>query len=202
IVVNEKTETTLEGLYAAGDVACVPLQHLTGAFVFGEIAAENAVVYAKKTQNKEIDKATIESEKKKLFSILNDKKSGGKISVKEFEYKVRRTINDYVVPPKNERKLLQALWWIPRFRKEMKNIRVTDYHELSRFQEIQFILDCAELSAHASLERKESRWGWFHYRTDYPKQDDNNWLKHVVLEYGKKSGEPQTTLVPIKTKED
>ena len=202
IVVNEKTETTLEGLYAAGDVACVPLQHLTGAFVFGEIAAENAVVYASKTQIKEIDKAIIESEKKKLFSIMNDEKSEGKISVKEFEYKVRRTISDYVVPPKNERKLLQALWWIPRFRKEMKDIRVTDYHELSRFKEIQFILDCAELSAHASLERKESRWGWFHYRTDYPQQDDDNWLKHVVLEYGMKSGEPQTALVPIKTKED
>ncbi|MCG3252278.1 MAG: fumarate reductase/succinate dehydrogenase flavoprotein subunit [Candidatus Heimdallarchaeota archaeon] len=202
IVVNEKAETTLEGLYAAGDVACVPLQHLTGAFVFGQVAAENAVAYAKKTKFKEADKAIIESEKEKLFSIINDEKSSGKISVKEFEYKVRRTISDYVVPPKNERKLLQALWWIPRFRKEMKDIRVTDYHELSRFKEIQFILDCAELSVYASLERKESRWGWFHYRSDYPEQDDDNWLKHVVLEYGLKSGEPQTTLVPIKTKEN
>ncbi len=202
IVVNEKTETTLKGLFAAGDVACVPLQHLTGAFVFGEIAAENAVAYASKAQIKEIDKATIEAEKEQLFSILNDKESDGKISVKEFEYKVRRTISDYVVPPKNERKLLQALWWIPRFRKEMKNIQVNDYHELSRFKEIQFILDCAELSTHASIERKESRWGWFHYRTDYPEKDDKNWLIHVVLEYGKKSGEPITTLVPIKTKGD
>jgi succinate dehydrogenase/fumarate reductase flavoprotein subunit len=201
IVVNEKTETTLKGLYAAGDVACVPLQHLTGAFVFGEVAAENAVAYASKTKFKEIDEAIVKSEKEKLFGILN-KTNNGKISVKEFEYKVRRTISDYIIPPKNERKLLQALWWIPRFRNEMKNIRVTDYHELSRFKEIEFILDCAELSAHASLGRKESRWGWFHYRTDYPEQDDDNWLKHVVLEYGKKSGEPQTTIVPIKTKED
>lgn len=202
IVVNEKTETTLKGLFAAGDVACVPLQHLTGAFVFGEIAAENAVAYASKAQIKEIDKTTIDAEKEQLFRILNDKESDGKISVKEFEYKVRRIISDYVVPPKNERKLLQALWWIPRFRKEMKNIQVRDYHELSRFKEIQFILDCAELSAHAALERKESRWGWFHYRTDYPEKDDENWLIHVVLEYGKKSGEPITTLVPIKTKGD
>ncbi len=202
IVVNERTETTLKGLYAAGDVACVPLQHLTGAFVFGEVAAENAVAFARKTQFNEIDEAIINSEKERLFGILNEKNNDGNISVKEFEYKVRRTISDYVVPPKNERKLLQALWWIPRFRNEMKNIRVTDYHELSRFKEIEFILDCAELSAHASLERKESRWGWFHYRTDYPEQDDDNWLKHVVLEYGKKSGEPQTILVPIKTEED
>lgn len=202
IVVNEKTETTLQGLFAAGDVACVPLQHLTGALVFGEIAGENAVAYASKAQIKEIDKVEIEAEKEQLFSILKDEGSDSKISVKEFEYKIRRTISDYVVPPKNERKLLQALWWIPRFRKEMKNIQVKDHHELSRFKEIQFILDCAELSAHASLARKESRWGWFHFRTDYPEQDDKNWLIHVVLEYGKKSGEPITTLVPIKTKGD
>ena len=202
IVVNEKTETTLEGLYAAGDVACVPLQHLTGAFVFGEIAAENAVAFAKKTPQNKIKENLIQDEKQRLFSIMNKKDNGSKITVREFEYKVRRTISDYIVPPKNERKLQQALWWIPRFRKEMKNIQVTDYHELSRFEEIKFILDCAELSAHAALERKESRWGWFHYRTDYPEQDDDNWLKHVVLELGKKSGEPQTTLVPIKAKGD
>ena len=93
----------------------------------------------------------------------------------------------------------QFLWWLPRFREELKNIRVTDYHELSRFEEIQFILDCAELSAHASLARKESRWGWFHYRTDYPEKDDENWLKHVVLEKGMKSEEVQTFLVPIES---
>lgn len=202
IVVNEKTETTLEGLFAAGDVACVPLQHLTGAFVFGEIAGENAVAYARKTQHKKISESVINDEKQRLFSILDEEGNNSKITVREFEYKVRRTISDYVVPPKNERKLQQALWWIPRFRNEMKNIQVRDYHELSRFEEIKFILDCMELSVYAALERKESRWGWFHYRTDYPQQDDDNWLKHVVLEYGKKSGEPQTTLVPIKTKED
>ena len=42
VVVNEKAETGVPGLYAAGDVSCVPKGHLTGAFVFGEIAAENA----------------------------------------------------------------------------------------------------------------------------------------------------------------
>ena len=69
--------------------------------------------------------------------------------------------------------------------------------KLSKFEEIKFILDCAELSVHASLAREESRWGWFHYRTDFPEKDDKNWLKHVVLELGIKSGEVQTYLVPI-----
>ncbi len=79
----------------------------------------------------------------------------------------------------------------------MRNIQITDHHELSKYKEIQFILDSAEISVYASLSRKESRWGWFHFRTDYPKKDDENWLKHVVLEKGEKSGEVQTSLVPI-----
>ena len=36
-----KAETNIPGLYAAGDVASVPKQHLSGAFVFGEVAAES-----------------------------------------------------------------------------------------------------------------------------------------------------------------
>jgi succinate dehydrogenase/fumarate reductase flavoprotein subunit len=196
VVVNEKTETTLKGLYAAGDVACVPLQHLTGAFVFGEVAAEEAVKFVRNIDHSKIDQDVVKAEEQRLLSVM-DKNKTGSISVQDFEYKVRRTIGDYAVPPKNETKLKRFLWWLPRFREELKNIKITDYHELSRYEEIQFILDSAELSVHASLARKESRWGWFHYRTDYPEKDDENWLKHVVLEKGKKSGEVQTSLVDI-----
>jgi succinate dehydrogenase/fumarate reductase flavoprotein subunit len=198
VVINEKAETSLKGLFAAGDVACVPLQHLTGAFVFGEIAGENAVSFASKNEHNKIVEVIVQAEEQRLFSFMSQKNNDNIITPREFEYKVRRIISDYVVPPKNEQKLLQALWWIPRFRDEIENLQVKDYHELSRLIEIQFILDCAELSAYASLERKESRWGWFHYRTDYPLKDDKNWLKHVVLERGEKLGEVKISLVPIK----
>ncbi len=200
VVVNEKAETTLKGLFAAGDVACVPLQHLTGAFVFGEIAAENAINFANDNNYSEINDMTIESEKERLFKIINDEETNKSITLGEFEYKIRRVISDYVVPPKNEQKLRQALWWVPRFRNEINKVKVKDYHELSRLLEIEFILDCAELSTYASLERKESRWGWFHYRTDFPQKDDLNWLKHIILERGEKFGDIKISLVPIETK--
>ena len=197
IVVNERAETTLKGLYAAGDVACVPFQHLTGAFVFGEVAAEEAVKFVSKNEQIKVNQEQINAEEQQLLSLM-EKNKNGSISVQDFEYKVRRTISDYVVPPKNKTKLNRFLWWLPRFREDLKNIRITDYHELSKFQEIQFILDCAEFSVYASLTREESRWGWFHYRTDFPEKNDKNWKKHVVLEKGIKSGEVQTLLVPIK----
>ena len=197
VVVNEKAETSLKGLYAAGDVACVPFQHLTGAFVFGEVAAEEAVKFVSEVEQIEINQQHIDAEEQRLLEII-EKNKNGSISVQEFEYKVRRVISDYTVPPKNKTKLNRFLWRLPRFREDLKNIKITDYHELSKFEEIQFILDSAELSVQASLAREESRWGWFHYRTDFPERDDENWLKHVILEKGLKSGEVQTILVPIK----
>ena len=197
IVVNEKAETSLKGLYAAGDVACVPFQHLTGAFVFGEIAAEEAIKYSSTIKHIELDPSSLKEEEKRLQNIIDINKNGA-ISVQEFEYKVRRKISDYAIPPKNETKLNQMLWWIQRFRAEVSDIKISDYHELSKFEEIRFILDCAELSVRASLTRKESRWGWFHYRIDFPKRDDEKWLKHVILEKNKTNGEMKVSLRDIK----
>ena len=63
-------------------------------------------------------------------------------------------------------------------------IIVRNGHELAKLYEVEHIIKCADLSALASLERKESRWGETHYRTDYPERDDENWLKHIVLRPG------------------
>jgi succinate dehydrogenase/fumarate reductase flavoprotein subunit len=56
-VVNENAETSLSGLYAAGDAAAVPFQHLSGAFVFGRVAAESALAYMEKTVPKKMSAA-------------------------------------------------------------------------------------------------------------------------------------------------
>ncbi len=197
VVVNEHAETTLAGLYAAGDVACVPRQHLTGAFVFGEIAGRHAAEHLADTPQPVFDEAFIQAEKQRLFSRFYEQ--GTSVTPAQFEYKVRRIIGDYIVPPKNERKLQRGLEWVHHFREELKLIRARDYHELGRLLEIEFILDCAELSAVASMARKESRWGWYHYRTDFPERDDDNWLVHVVLEKGVTPGEVKASLKPVES---
>ncbi|MDN5347686.1 MAG: hypothetical protein PWP65_1250 [Clostridia bacterium] len=186
LVVDETAATTLEGLFAAGDVACVPRQHLTGAFVFGEIAAESAQEFLAAGMpgglSSEIEEQA-NQEYNRLVSLINN--PGGIIGVKEFEYKVRRIINDYLTSPKNELKLKNAILWMQKFREDLpKVIKVRDYHELARAVEIGFIIDCAELCGMASLARKESRWGVRHFRSDYPETDDANWLKHVILQRG------------------
>ena len=191
IFVDEKAASTLPGLYAAGDVSLVARGHLSGAFVFGEIAAEEASKRAQKVSRAEYNPRLLEELKKDLGQRLGQ--GNGEVSVEEFEYKVRRLINDYVTPPKNAYKLNMSLWWMDRFQKEIREkVRIKNIHDLFKVLEVENIMLCARLSATASLERKESRWGFWHYRPDYPQKDDAQWLKHIML---KRGGDPSEITV-------
>jgi succinate dehydrogenase/fumarate reductase flavoprotein subunit len=196
IFVDEKAASTLPGLYAAGDVSLVARGHLSGAFVFGEIAAEEASKRAQKVSRAEYNPRLLEELKKDLGQRLGQ--GNGEVSVEEFEYKVRRLINDYVTPPKNAYKLNMALWWMDRFQKEIREkVRIKNIHDLFKVLEVENIMLCARLSATASLERKESRWGFWHYRPDYPQKDDGQWLKHIMLKRGRDPGEIAVSYRPL-----
>ena len=95
---------------------------------------------------------------------------------------MRRLIGDYVLSPKNEYKLKNWLEWAKRFEAEIEDrVLVRNGHELAKLYEVENIAQCATLSALASLERKESRWGDAHRRVDYPKRDDQNFRCHIVI---------------------
>jgi succinate dehydrogenase/fumarate reductase flavoprotein subunit len=199
IVVNQRAETTLPGLYAAGDVACVARGHLSGAFTFGEIAAENATTYAQKSPPLDFNPTQMARTEGKLAAIQARR---GPISIQEIEYKVRRIINDYVTPPKNSYKLSQARTWMARFRRELAEmVHVADVRDVFKSLEVQNIITCADLSATASETRKESRWGFWHYRADYPEKNDGNWLKHIVLSRGEVDEDIQVTFKPVERME-
>ncbi|HEY9161916.1 MAG TPA: FAD-binding protein [Desulfomonilia bacterium] len=182
--VDENAASTVPGLFAAGDTSLVARGHLSGAFVFGEIAAENATTYAERSSGK------ADYDDGQIRKVMRDRnirleQRANPIPVEEFEYKVRRIINDYIVPPKNEYKLDRAIWWMERFRQELdEKVRVDDVHDLFKTFEIENIIQCADLSARASKARKESRWGMWHFRTDFPERNDSEWVKHIVLSQG------------------
>ncbi len=188
IFVDENAATTLPGLYAAGDVSLVARGHLSGAFVYGEIAAEEATQYCERNPApKDFDPQSLQELEKDLKNRTAQR--DGEVSIEEFEYKVRRLIGDYVAPPKNEYKLKMALEWMERFGRDIREkVRIRNVHDLFKVLEVENIILCAKLSATASLERKESRWGFWHYRSDYPRRDDGQWLKHVMLERGTEPG--------------
>jgi succinate dehydrogenase/fumarate reductase flavoprotein subunit len=176
--VNERAETTVPGLYAAGDMACVPHNYLLGALTYGKIAAEHALAYVQGTAEPDLARDQVDAERKRVLGPLS--RPDG-IPHHQFEYKLRRLVNDYLQPPKNAHRMQTGLEHFMRAQEELEEVAATTPHELMRVMEGHFIRDCAEMAARASLYRSESRWGLYHYRQDFPRMDDENWLVHVNL---------------------
>lgn len=181
--INENGESSVPGLYAAGDTSLCARGHLSGALVYGEISAESASEYAIKKTLPPLNRDKVETFINKRNARMDRTKNP--VSIEEFEFKVRRIISDYLSPPKNQYKLDRLLWWMDRFRHELDDmVYVRDHHDLFKTFEVENIIQCATLAGTASLERKESRWLPWHYRSDFPEKDDANFKKHIVLTKG------------------
>jgi succinate dehydrogenase/fumarate reductase flavoprotein subunit len=176
--VNERGETTVTGLYAAGDMASVPHNYMLGAFTYGSICARSALDYIAQNGSGRIDDGAVASERNRVLAPLS--RPNG-IQPHLLEYKLRRHVNDYLQPPKSAHRLERGLDYFVRASEEVAQLGATDPHDLMRALECSFIRDCAEMAARASLFREESRWGLYHYRQDFPEMDDENWFVHVNL---------------------
>lgn len=177
--VDENARTTVPGLYAAGDLACVPHNYMIGAFVYGELAGEHAAstledVAAPVT----LPAGQIAEAHELIYRPLRHPDGPPQPQV---EYKLRRFVNDYVAPPKTAAKLSLAVQTFERMRDEVAGIGATTPHELMRAVEVSFIRDCAEMASRSSLTRTESRWGLYHERSDIPDRDDVDWRYHLNL---------------------
>ena len=176
--INEHGETTVPGLYAAGDLACVPHNYMLGAFVYGKIAGESAARYCASAPLADVDPTQVEAESARVQAPLL--RSDG-LPPSQVEYKLRRMVNDYLQPPKVTRKMEIGLSRFEEIRNDLDMLWARDPHELMRALEVHAIRDCAEMAARASLYRTESRWGLYHNRIDYPDRDDREWFVHVQL---------------------
>ncbi|MFT3734993.1 MAG: fumarate reductase/succinate dehydrogenase flavoprotein subunit [Rhodocyclaceae bacterium] len=179
--VNEKGETTVKGLYAAGDMAAVPHNYMLGAFTYGWFCGENAADYVGELGEQIVDPAQIDAERARIEAPLL--RADG-LPPNQVEYKLRRVVNDYLQPPKVTRKMELGLERIAQIRADIEHMSASNPHELLRAMEVYHIADCAEMAAKASLFRKESRWGLYHYRVDYPHKNDAEWFVHCHLKKG------------------
>jgi succinate dehydrogenase/fumarate reductase flavoprotein subunit len=176
--VDEHAATTVPGLFAAGDLACVPHNYMLGAFVYGKLAGESAANYAAENTFADIDAETIAAEYNRVLQPLHNDRG---LPPAQVEYKLRRMVNDYLQPPKVTRKMEIGLERFAAIRAELGSLNARNPHELMRAMEVHAILDCAEMAARASLFRTESRWGLYHARADFPERNDAEWLAHVQL---------------------
>lgn len=180
--VDEQACTTVPGLYAAGDMACVPHNYMIGAFVFGDLAGTHAAsTLADVAAPQRLPDDQVREAHELIYRPLRHPDGPPQPQV---EYKLRRFVNDYVAPPKTAAKLSLAIRTFDRMSEEIAEMGARNPHELMRAVEVSFIRDCAEMAARSSHTRTESRWGLYHDRADLPGRDDAQWGYHLNLRKG------------------
>lgn len=191
LAVDTNGETSVEGLFAAGDCATVS-GGIAGAAVLGHIAGEGVVQRLRASTGAlpEPDRRAIEAVRERAARHLSPDAT---LPWKQFEDEVRSTVTDYVGVRRNDKGLRLGLDTLQALAKREPQLKADDLHGLMRVHEACNVRMNAEMMAAASLARTETRTGSAHWRVDYPKTDEANWRKFVVVERGD-SGPAVSTL--------
>ena len=190
--INTNRETTVKGLYAAGDVAGgFPQKYVTGALAEGEIAALDIISKIKlenkkNEKNKENQNFSEQSEKiiKEYENILNfEKNKINEFLIEDLEEGMQKVMDEYAGGISanyqfNEKQLKLADEKISQLLELSKDVKAADMHDLMFAYELKDrLLVCKSLIAHL-LYRKETRWHTFNENLDHPKMDEK-FFKYV-----------------------
>lgn len=188
--VDTNRKTTIDGLYAAGDVAggC-PQKYVTGALAEGEIAALSVVEYIKDKNVATIDDKVVNNHIDEVENFLKDKHC--KFTTKQLEEAMQTVMDSYAGGIKtnyrfNEKQLEIADYKIKQLMELSKDLYAEDFQELMYIYELRERLTvCRSVIAHLKA-RKETRWHSFAENLDYPEKDNEHWNKYVnsILEDG------------------
>lgn len=185
--VDTQRRTTIDGLYAAGDVAggC-PQKYVTGALVEGEIAAKAALSDLQKLSpealNLSDEEACVQRQKEAVEQILSPAGSA-LFTTEQLEEAMQKVMDTYAGGigshyQFNEKQLALADEKIDQLCKLSEELRADDMHELLFVYELRERLTvCKSVIAHLRA-RKETRWHSFAENLDYPQKSDA-WLKYV-----------------------
>jgi succinate dehydrogenase/fumarate reductase flavoprotein subunit len=175
IVANEKAETSLRGLYAAGDEA---FGDISAAATFGYIGGESAASYAEASPEPDAERGRSRIEEAKgLIDRLRGHTNGP--DWEETQVALQQTMLDYAGHVRNESLLLQGLHHLRRIKDKARTTMVAkNPHELGRCLEVLNMLDLGEATFVMALDRKESRG--LHVRPDYPFIDPTLNQAHII----------------------
>lgn len=210
IDVNKHCSSSVEGIFAAGECACVSTHganrlggnSLLETVVFGKIAGREASTYVRGSQPFPDAQKVIQDEAAAFEDKVN------KWLLKESGEKVHRLLNklkivmmDKVGVFRNEKDLSQALQDISQLREDYnnaylcgKNFRYSQ--ELINLIEFEYMLDLAEVITLGALNREETRGS--HYRVEFKERNDKDWLKHTLVSW--KEGKPRISYKDVKIK--
>lgn len=192
VKVDLEMRTSIEGLWAIGDTSysgsavagainsppgVTPGSGIMYAVISAAWAGPSAARYAKQASPSSVNEAEIKDIKDKVFKPLQRSKgssTGDAINILQditapIKYSLRRS----------KERLNEALLRLEEVKERIPSLQAKDFHYLAKCHEVESMALCAELTLRAALMREESRG--CHFREDYPKRDDKNWLKWIII---------------------
>jgi fumarate reductase flavoprotein subunit len=182
--------TPLPGLYAAGECACVSLNganrlgsnSLTELLVFGTRAARAAVAFGRQNAAlaTEILAAQTAEQRRQIRERFARRGSEPIVRLRE---ELNQALEVGAAIERDAEVLQQACTKVAELKARLPDLRLTDHSatfntELSAALELENMIDVAECVVHSALARTESRGA--HQRRDFPKRDDQQFLKHSL----------------------
>ncbi len=187
VPINEKCESNIPGLYAAGDAlgsymaGAIYTQigsSLAGSAVQGAVAGEAAARYCQSIKMPTISTSTKSTIEAQMLAPL--KREAGYSPAWVTQTLQGIMIPNFVLYIKKESMLKAALAYVEELRDHhLPMLRAADLHELRLAHETANMIITAEMKLKASIMRKESRCS--HYRLDYPELDDKNWQAWINI---------------------
>jgi succinate dehydrogenase / fumarate reductase flavoprotein subunit len=184
--------TPVPGLYAAGEAACVSVHggnrlganSLLDTVIFGRHAGVNATEDGRALKAPSIPDSVLAEEKQRIQSILDRPQNGDRVAQVRWDLGVSMDRNVAVFRTADGLEEQKGI--IGQLKERYKTVPVEDKGKVFNTDllfhlELGYCLDCAETATLGAIERKESRGS--QYRLDFPKRDDANWLKHILLYY-------------------
>jgi fumarate reductase flavoprotein subunit len=191
---NINGATPVPGLLAAGECACISLNganrlgsnSLTELLVFGKRAADAAAQFAVEHPKLAKDKLTAQAndEQERIAARFIRKTGSGKTErVATLRTEMNSIMEEATGIYRDGARLEASLPKIAALKERYKNVALDDRTlsfntELISAIELGFMLEVAEAGLHSAYNRKESRGS--HQRTDFPKRDDQNFLRHSM----------------------
>jgi len=196
--------TPMEGLYAAGETACVSVHganrlganSLLDTVVFGRRSGVDAAERAKSKEISMPGERYAEEVGKGIQSLLDRPLNGDRVA--KIRLDMGNMMSEKAQVFRTETKLKEAVEDLKGIRQRYDRVGVENKGKVFNTDllfaiELGYMIDCAEMTAVSAVERKESRGA--HYRVDYPERDDANWLKHIACTYSPAG--PQLSYMPV-----
>jgi succinate dehydrogenase / fumarate reductase flavoprotein subunit len=181
--------TSIPGLYAAGEVACVSVHggnrlganSLLDTLIFGRRAGQHAAARAKRVELGRPSQAVLADAERQVSELVAHEPGNGR-RVSEIRTELGETMDHHVAVFRTGEGIQTALETVKRLQEEARTAYIDDHSAVFNQDvlgaiELGFMLDCAECTCVAALHRTESRGA--QYRTDFPERNDEEWLKHI-----------------------